>query len=65
MYGSSLLVFDTYAIIGKYMDLSLREFILFFAFGFITIFCGFFPNFIMYYFVGYCEYLEITLSLVS
>ena len=62
MYGSSLLVFDKYAIIGKYMDLSLREFTLFMLFAFLTIFFGIYPNLVLDFFTPYCEYLELSVN---
>lgn len=57
MYGNSLAVLDHYEIIGKYMDLSFREFVLMFTFTFLILFFGFFPNIILNLFVPYCDYL--------
>lgn len=57
MYGNSFSVLDRYEIIGKYMDLSLREFTLMFIFTFLILFFGFFPNIILSVFVPYCDYL--------
>lgn len=57
MYGNSFAVLDRYEIIGKYMDLSLREFTLMFSFTFLILFFGFFPSIILSVFVPYCDYL--------
>ena len=63
MYGNSLLVFDKYEIIGKYMDTSLREFSLLFLFTFLILFFGVFPNTLLFYYNPYCEYLSVLFTL--
>jgi len=57
MYGNSFAILDRYEIIGKYMDLSLREFTLMSIFAFLIIFFGFFPSTILTMFVPYCDYM--------
>lgn len=57
MYGNSFAILDRYEIIGKYMDLSLREFTLMSIFAFLIIFFGFFPSIILTLFVPYCDYM--------
>jgi proton-translocating NADH-quinone oxidoreductase chain M len=58
MYGSSVAVFNKFEIIGKYMDLSKREFFLLITFIFFTFLFGFFPNLLMNYFIPYCVYIN-------
>ena len=65
MYGSSFAVLDRYEIIGKYMDLSLREFILMSIFTFFILVFGFFPNIILSIFVPYCTYLLIPYDSIN
>ena len=60
MYGTTTAVFDKFFIIGKYMDLSVREFTVLFIFAFLTLFFGFFPNYILVFLVPGCELLNIT-----
>lgn len=59
MFGSSLKVFDKYEIIGKYMDLSKREFNLVFLFAFLTLLFGFFPNLILSYLITYGDFINL------
>ena len=60
MYGNSFSVLDRYEIIGKYMDLSFREFTLMFIFTFFILVFGFFPSTILSIFVPYCDYLLLS-----
>lgn len=59
MFGSSLKVFDKYEIIGKYMDLSKREFNLVFLFALLTLLFGFFPNLILSYLITYGDFINL------
>lgn len=65
MYGNSFAVLGKYEIIGKYMDVSLREFFLMGLFTFFILVFGFFPNMILSIFVPYCDYLLIPYDSVT
>lgn len=59
LFGNSSAVLGKYEIIGKYMDLSLREFVLLFSFLFLTLLGGFFPNMVINWYLPYCDGLNL------